>query len=129
MSNPILTKKYHFCASHKYGNNHWSDEKNYEVNENDEEELKKFHKYISSGSRKYLGKAITLICLSRGRSVESAQFFIDGKRGSNRVIRPFEVRRNIERARLGSKAKSFLFIKEYSRSGCFRRTYDPYPIS
>ena len=31
MANPILTKKYHFCASHKYGNDHWSDEKNYEV--------------------------------------------------------------------------------------------------
>ena len=31
MSNPILTKKYHFCASHKYGNDHWSDEKNLEV--------------------------------------------------------------------------------------------------
>ena len=30
MSNPILTKKYHF-ASHKYGNDHWSDEKNLEV--------------------------------------------------------------------------------------------------
>ena len=74
-------------------------------------------------------KAITLIGLSRARSVESAQFFIDGNRGSNRAIRPFEVRRNIEWTWLGSKAKSFLFIKEYSRSGCFRRTYDPYPIS
>ena len=31
MANPILTKKYHFCASHKYGNDHWSEEKNYEV--------------------------------------------------------------------------------------------------
>ena len=31
MSNPIITKKYHFCASHKYGNSEWSDEKNYEV--------------------------------------------------------------------------------------------------
>ena len=31
MANPILTKKYHFCASHKYGNEHWSEEKNYEV--------------------------------------------------------------------------------------------------
>ena len=31
MSNPILTKKYHFCASHKYGNDHWSDEKNLKV--------------------------------------------------------------------------------------------------
>ena len=31
MSNPIITKKYHFCASHKYGNDHWSEEKNFEV--------------------------------------------------------------------------------------------------
>ena len=31
MSNPIITKKYHFCASHKYGNSDWSEEKNYEV--------------------------------------------------------------------------------------------------
>ena len=31
MSNPILTKKYHFCASHKYGNDHWSVDKNLEV--------------------------------------------------------------------------------------------------
>ena len=31
MSNPILTKKYHFCASHKYGNNYWTREKNIEV--------------------------------------------------------------------------------------------------
>ena len=28
MSHPIITKKYHFCASHKYGNNNWSEEKN-----------------------------------------------------------------------------------------------------
>ena len=31
MSNPILTKKYHFCASHKYGNDHWIIDKNLEV--------------------------------------------------------------------------------------------------
>ena len=31
MKNPILTKKYHFCASHKYGNDYWSEEKNLEV--------------------------------------------------------------------------------------------------
>ena len=31
MSNPIITKKYHFCASHKYGNDKWSEEKNYEI--------------------------------------------------------------------------------------------------
>mgnify|MGYP000026258050 CR=1 FL=1 len=26
---PIITKKYHFCASHKYGNDYWSKEKNW----------------------------------------------------------------------------------------------------
>ena len=31
MNNPIITKKYHFCASHKYGNDSWSEEKNLEV--------------------------------------------------------------------------------------------------
>ena len=31
MNYPILTKKYHFCASHKYGNDAWSEEKNLEV--------------------------------------------------------------------------------------------------
>ena len=31
MADPILTKKYHFCASHKYGNDHWNEKKNYEV--------------------------------------------------------------------------------------------------
>ena len=31
MSNPILTKKYHFCASHKYGNDYWTEEKNFKV--------------------------------------------------------------------------------------------------
>ena len=29
--NPIITKKYHFCASHKYGNAYWSEQKNLEV--------------------------------------------------------------------------------------------------
>ena len=24
-------EKYHFCASHKYGNDHWNEKKNYEV--------------------------------------------------------------------------------------------------
>ena len=31
MNYPILTKKYHFCASHKYGNDNWSEEKNLNV--------------------------------------------------------------------------------------------------
>ena len=30
-----LTKKYHFCASHKYGNDSWSEEKNWEVFDKD----------------------------------------------------------------------------------------------
>ena len=28
MANPIITKKYRFCASHKYGNQAWTEEKN-----------------------------------------------------------------------------------------------------
>ena len=31
MNYPIITKRYHFCASHKYGNDEWSEEKNLEV--------------------------------------------------------------------------------------------------
>ena len=31
MDNPIITKKYHFSSSHKYGNAYWSKEKNYKV--------------------------------------------------------------------------------------------------
>ena len=31
MSYPIITKKYHFSASHKYGNPDWTEEKNWEV--------------------------------------------------------------------------------------------------
>ena len=31
MAYPIITKKYHFCASHKYGNDSWSKDKNIKV--------------------------------------------------------------------------------------------------
>ena len=31
MSHPIITKKYYFCASHKYGNDSWPKEKNIKV--------------------------------------------------------------------------------------------------
>ena len=31
MNYPIITKRYHFSASHKYGNDAWSEEKNLEV--------------------------------------------------------------------------------------------------
>ena len=28
MSNPLITKVYHFCAAHKYGHDDWTDEQN-----------------------------------------------------------------------------------------------------
>ena len=31
MSNPYITKVYHFCAAHQYGQSDWSDQKNKEV--------------------------------------------------------------------------------------------------
>jgi 6-pyruvoyltetrahydropterin/6-carboxytetrahydropterin synthase len=31
MSNPYITKVFHFCAAHQYGHSDWSDEKNNEV--------------------------------------------------------------------------------------------------
>jgi len=31
MSNPYITKVFHFCAAHQYGNSKWSDDKNIEV--------------------------------------------------------------------------------------------------
>jgi len=31
MSNPYITKVFHFCAAHQYGNSKWSDKKNKEV--------------------------------------------------------------------------------------------------
>ena len=31
MSNPYITKVFHFCAAHQYGNPKWSDEENKEV--------------------------------------------------------------------------------------------------
>ena len=31
MSNPIITKQFHFCAAHQYGHKKWSQEKNTQV--------------------------------------------------------------------------------------------------
>ena len=31
MSNPYITKIYHFCAAHQYGQSNWSDDKNKQV--------------------------------------------------------------------------------------------------
>ena len=29
MSNPLITKVYHFCAAHKYGHEEWTEQKNF----------------------------------------------------------------------------------------------------
>ena len=63
------------------------DKKNYEVNENDEEELKKFHQYIVSGSRKYLGKAITLIESSREKDQITSEKLLELFKGNDKSIR------------------------------------------
>ena len=31
MSNPLITKVYHFCAAHQYGHEEWTEEKNFET--------------------------------------------------------------------------------------------------
>ena len=65
----------------------FQDEKNYDVNENEKEELKKFHKYILSGSRKYLGKAITLIESSREMDQITSEKLIELFKGNDKSIR------------------------------------------
>ena len=62
-------------------------EKKYEVNENDMEELKKFHHQILSGSRKYLGKAITLIESSREKDQIISEGLLELFNGNNKSIR------------------------------------------
>ena len=62
-------------------------EKEYEVNENDKEELKKFHHFILSGSRKYLGKAITLIESSREKDQITSERLLELFNGNNKSIR------------------------------------------
>ena len=62
-------------------------EKEYEVNENEKEELKKFHHFILSGSRKYLGKAITLIESSREKDQITSERLLELFNGNNKSIR------------------------------------------
>jgi len=62
-------------------------EKNYEVNNNEEEELKKIHQQILSGSRKYLGKAITLIESSREKDQITSEKFLELFKGNDKSIR------------------------------------------
>jgi len=63
------------------------DEKNYEINENEEGELNKFHKNILSGSRKYLGKAITLIESSREKDQIISEKLLELFKGNDKSIR------------------------------------------
>jgi len=62
-------------------------EKNYVVNENNEEELKRFHQHILSGSRKYLGKAITLIESSREKDQINSEKLLELFKGNDKSIR------------------------------------------
>jgi len=62
-------------------------EKKYEVNQNNKEELKKFHHHILSGSRKYLGKAITLIESSREKDQITSERLLELFKGNDKSIR------------------------------------------
>ena len=62
-------------------------EKKYEVNQNNKEELKKFHHRILSGSRKYLGKAITLIESSREKDQITSERLLELFKGNDKSIR------------------------------------------
>ena len=62
-------------------------EKKYEVNQNNKEELKKFHHHILSGSRKYLGKAITLIESSREKDQITSEELLELFKGNDKSIR------------------------------------------
>ena len=62
-------------------------EKNYEVNENQQIELKKFHQHILSGSRKHLGKVITLIESSREKDQITSEKLLELFKGNDKSIR------------------------------------------
>ena len=63
------------------------DEKNYDVNENQQIELKKFHQHILSGSRKHLGKVITLIESSREKDQITSEKLLELFKGNDKSIR------------------------------------------
>ena len=63
------------------------DEKNYDFNENQQIELKKFHQHILSGSRKHLGKAITLIESSREKDQIISEKLLELFKGNDKSIR------------------------------------------
>ena len=63
------------------------DEGNYEVSENQRKELKKIHQHILSGSRKHLGKVITLIESSRENDQITSEKLLELFRGNDKSIR------------------------------------------
>ena len=63
------------------------DEKNYDFNENQQIELKKFHQHILSGSRKHLGKVITLIESSRENDQITSEKLLELFKGNDKSIR------------------------------------------
>ena len=63
------------------------DDKNYDVNESQKIELKKFHQHILSGSRKHLGKAITLIESSREKDQITSEKLLELFKGNDKSIR------------------------------------------
>ena len=63
------------------------EDKNYDVNESQKKELKKFHQHILSGSRKHLGKAITLIESSREKDQVTSEKLLELFKGNDKSIR------------------------------------------
>ena len=63
------------------------DESSYEVNEDEKEVLKKFHQHIISGSRKHIGKAITLIESSREKDQIISEKLLELFKGNDKSIR------------------------------------------
>ena len=63
------------------------EDKNYDVNESQKIELKKFHQHILSGSRKHLGKAITLIESSREKDQVTSEKLLELFKGNDKSIR------------------------------------------
>ncbi len=63
------------------------EDKNYDVNESQKIELKKFHQHILSGSRKHLGKVITLIESSRENDQITSEKLLELFKGNDKSIR------------------------------------------
>ena len=63
------------------------EDKNYDVNESQKKELKKFHQHILSGSRKHLGKVITLIESSRENDQITSEKLLELFKGNDKSIR------------------------------------------